>query len=94
MRSLEGYHLIPYIPVFKENSNTANLNFDIQFINYIGDILIYNLSPFFTHLEYSIVSEPLGILDEKFFNMILYVDQRVKFLSLREFCNDLNKRKS
>ena len=71
-----------FVPIFKKNSNAAHLNFGIR-LNYIGAILFHNLSVPFTQLEYSILSELLRFLDEKIFNMVFYVDQRVKAFTIK-----------
>ena len=49
----------------------------------MGAILFHNLSVPFTQLEYSILSELLRFLDEKIFNMVFYVDQRVKAFTIK-----------
>ena len=61
-----------------ENSIRFAFRFDIHFSNYIGAILFHNLSSSFMQFEYSIVAESLRFFGEELFNMIFYVDQRVK----------------
>lgn len=67
-----------FVPIFKENSNAAHLNLDIHLLNYIDAILFHNLSLSFTQLEYCILPKLFKFFGGKLFNVVFYVDQRVK----------------
>ena len=69
----------------------AHLSINIHLLNYFFPAQSFSILHAF---EYFILPEPLRFLGEKLFNMIFYVDQRVKAFSIREFCNDLNRWKS